>query len=65
MAEKASVRLFVDFWNLQLNWNDYHAGSGRAGNSANSVEGPARNPYTVGFKRTACPLYRNTRIRLY
>ena len=31
MAEKARVRIFVDFWNLQLNWNDYHAGCGRAG----------------------------------
>lgn len=31
MADKARVRIFVDFWNFQLNWNEYHvaAGSGR------------------------------------
>ena len=28
MAEKVRVRLFVDFWNFQLNWNDYHASKG-------------------------------------
>lgn len=31
MAERARVRLFVDFWNFQLNWNDYHARVGAAG----------------------------------
>ncbi len=31
MADKTRVRMFVDFWNFQINWNDYHqkAGSGR------------------------------------
>lgn len=24
MAEKARVRIFVDFWNLQIQWNDLH-----------------------------------------
>ncbi len=28
MAERVRVRIFVDFWNLQINWNDYHAKSG-------------------------------------
>jgi hypothetical protein len=31
MADKSRVRIFVDFWNFQLNWNEYHsaAGSGK------------------------------------
>jgi uncharacterized LabA/DUF88 family protein len=28
MAEKIRVRVFVDFWNFQLNWNDYHSKNG-------------------------------------
>ena len=29
MADKAlRVRLFIDFWNLQLNWNEFHAKAG-------------------------------------
>jgi len=28
MADKVRVRLFIDFWNLQLNWNDYHSKHG-------------------------------------
>jgi len=28
MADKARVRMFVDFWNFQINWNEYHAGRG-------------------------------------
>jgi uncharacterized LabA/DUF88 family protein len=29
--DKARVRLFIDFWNLQLNWNEYHNRAGTAG----------------------------------
>lgn len=31
MPDKARVRIFVDFWNFQLNWNEYHSavGSGK------------------------------------
>lgn len=28
MAEKLRVRLFVDFWNFQIGWNDHHHGRG-------------------------------------
>jgi uncharacterized LabA/DUF88 family protein len=28
MTEKIRVRAFVDFWNFQLNWNDYHSKNG-------------------------------------
>jgi hypothetical protein len=31
MAEKARVRLFIDFWNLQLNWNEFHTKAGIQG----------------------------------
>ena len=31
MAEKNRVRIFVDFWNLQLNWNDHHTRAGATG----------------------------------
>lgn len=24
MSENSRVRMFVDFWNFQINWNDYH-----------------------------------------
>ncbi len=24
MADRARVRIFIDFWNFQLNWNEYH-----------------------------------------
>jgi len=24
MPDKVRVRIFIDFWNLQINWNDYH-----------------------------------------
>jgi hypothetical protein len=27
-VEKARIRIFVDFWNFQLNWNDYHKRQG-------------------------------------
>lgn len=27
----ARVRLFIDFWNFQLNWNDYHYHAGASG----------------------------------
>ncbi len=27
-SDKARVRLFIDFWNFQLNWNDYHSKAG-------------------------------------
>jgi uncharacterized LabA/DUF88 family protein len=30
MAEKVRVRIFVDFWNFQINWNDYHVKNGSA-----------------------------------
>lgn len=29
MADKQRVRIFVDFWNLQLNWNEYHHKAGQ------------------------------------
>jgi uncharacterized LabA/DUF88 family protein len=28
MAERVRVRIFVDFWNFQINWNDYHTRNG-------------------------------------
>lgn len=28
MAERVRVRIFIDFWNFQINWNDYHARNG-------------------------------------
>ena len=31
VADKARVRLFIDFWNLQLNWNEFHSKSGAQG----------------------------------
>jgi len=30
MADNARVRIFVDFWNFQLNWNEYHTAAGLA-----------------------------------
>lgn len=31
MSDKIRVRIFVDFWNFQINWNEYHAQRGAAG----------------------------------
>jgi len=31
MPEKTRVRIFIDFWNFQLNWNDYHTKKGAVG----------------------------------
>jgi len=31
MADKNRVRIFVDFWNLQLNWNEHHTRVGAVG----------------------------------
>ena len=28
MSEKMRIRIFVDFWNLQIQWNDLHQGMG-------------------------------------
>jgi hypothetical protein len=25
LEEKMKVKIFIDFWNLQLSWNEYHA----------------------------------------
>jgi len=30
VAESARVRMFVDFWNFQINWNQYHQRKGTA-----------------------------------